>query len=165
MCPCNCSGGKSDASARLAITVLKTVGRILSTLLLSLARKWLESRPQHDHGYGREDNFCSRSPPYGRVCSGTRMAGESASVVNAAFDRGCWRRRPRCSKAGGLIVVGSGRPELQRSPRTRIAEMEIGDVGSRQNAAPATAAGQSVGRSLCTAPLAKKMTASAPRTS
>ena len=39
MCACNCSGRKSNAGARLAITVLESVGRILPTLLLSLARK------------------------------------------------------------------------------------------------------------------------------
>ena len=39
MCACNCSGYKSDAGTQPAITVFQSAGRILSTLLLSLARK------------------------------------------------------------------------------------------------------------------------------
>ena len=53
VCACNCSGYKSDASARLAIAVLESVGRILPKLLLSLARPWIENRP-NDREYQRE---------------------------------------------------------------------------------------------------------------
>jgi len=53
MCACNCSGDKSDAGARLAIAVLESVGRILPKLLLSLARSWIENRP-NDREYQRE---------------------------------------------------------------------------------------------------------------
>jgi hypothetical protein len=69
---CNCSGHKSDGGARLTTTAAESAGRILPTLLLSLARPWIENRPNGSE-YQWENSFCSRRPPDGPVCTGTRM--------------------------------------------------------------------------------------------
>jgi hypothetical protein len=76
---CNCSGHKADAGTRLAVTVFESAGRILPTLLLSLARLWIENRP-NDREYQRTNSFCSRRLPNGRVCAGTRMAGAGSKT-------------------------------------------------------------------------------------
>jgi len=103
MCARNRSGHKSNTSARLAITVLKSVGRILPTLFLSLARPWIESRPNHCE-YQRENGFFSRGPPDGRICAGTRMAatgtqGRRQLSPRSEEDRTS-RRCPICKDRG-----------------------------------------------------------------
>ena len=63
----------------LPLQIFESGRRILPTLLLSLARPWMEKRP-NDREYQRENSVCSRRPPDGRVCAGTRMAASGRSL-------------------------------------------------------------------------------------
>src|ERR1019366_6181977 len=63
--------------------------------------------------------------------------------VNAAFDQGCWRRRPRSSTAAAAAASSSFAPiaRAPSSPRTGISlKWKLGAAGDRTIVRPAAAA-------------------------